>query len=275
MRAAVVRRLAVVTGASSGIGAATALALGARGWTVVVVARRHDRLQRLADAIRDAGGEAVVEAIDAADQVAVASMSGRIQVQLGVPDVIVHAAGAGGWQWARDTTPAALEASLDAPLRATHYLTHAFLGGMAERDAGVIVHVGSPAGLFAWPGVTGHTVAAWAVRGLHESLRQEFAGTGVRSCLVVFGRVDTAFWEANPGARDQLPWLLRLGAAFTPEDGARAILAVIDRPCGIAVHPRRLRTLARLSRWMPSVTSWLLRRGPARRPTPTRRPRRR
>ena len=252
-------KLAVVTGASSGIGAATAEALGARGWTVVLVARRHAPLQALAIRMAAVGADPVVEAVDAADAEAVAAMADRVRRDHGIPDVIVNAAGLGAWQWPEDTPPAHMEAMLDAPFRAAYHVTQAFLRDMIERGSGAIVHVGSPAAIAPWPGATAYTIARWALRGFHEALRQDLAGTGVTSSHVVFAEVASAYFDTNEGASERRPWLGRIVRTSTPAETAEVILRTLDRPRAQVLHPAMLRVLVAFHRVVPGVASWLLR----------------
>ena len=124
---------ALVTGASSGVGRATVLALRARGWEVLAVARRAAHLDDLATDCA-----AAIHPLDAADPKAVdallESLDGR------TPDVIVNAAGAGRWHRLEDTSPAEARAMMDAPFFAAFLITRAFLPGMLARGAGQIIH---------------------------------------------------------------------------------------------------------------------------------------
>ncbi len=253
------RKLAVVTGASSGIGAATAQALGARGWTVVLVARRREELTGVAQRLQTAGGRPVVEALDAADPAAVAAMAGRVRSQHGAPGVIVNAAGAGAWRWPEDTPPDEMERMLDAPYRAAYHVTQAFLPDLLAQQAGVIVHVGSPASLAPWPGATGYTVSRWALRGLHEALRQDLAGTGVSTCHVLFGEVPTPYFAVNDGATERRPAVGRIVPVATAPECAEVILRTIDRPRPQVAHPPLLRLLLVVDHLAPALTRWLLR----------------
>ena len=255
------RRLAVVTGASSGIGAATATALAAGGCRVVLVARGTDALEKVAEQIRGAGGDAVVEAADASDGEAVVALAARVLGEHGVPGVIVNAAGAGQWHFIEDTPPAAALAMMGAPYLAAFNVTHAFMPALLRANAGVIVHVGSPASICPWPGATAYTAARWALRGLHEGLRQDLLGTGVVSSHVIFGEVTSPYFATNAVPRDQLPTLNRWVRAIPPEECARVILDVIRRPRPEVIHPPAVRWLARGARLASPVGRWLIAQG--------------
>jgi len=254
------RRVAVVTGASSGIGAATARLLGADGWDVVLVARRGELLAGVARDVEAAGGRALVAAIDAADGAAVDMMAQRAVTELGVPDAVVNSAGAGVWRWMEDTPHEELAQMLGAPLLAAWNTTRAFLPGMLAQASGVIVHIGSPASVAPWPGATGYTTARWALRGLHEALRQDLAGTGVRSCHVILGEVESGYFAANPGTREHIPRVGRVIGVITPERAARAVVRTIGRPRAQVFEPPMLVAMAAANRISPRLVALLARR---------------
>ena len=255
------RRLAVVTGASSGIGAATATALAADGWRVVLVARGADALDDVAQRIRDAGGDALAEPGDASDGAAVLDLASRVLGDHGVPEVIVNAAGAGQWRFIEDTSPAAALEMMGAPYQAAFNMTHAFMPALLRAGAGVIVHVGSPASISPWPGATAYTAARWALRGLHEALRQDLLGTGVSSAHVIFGEVSSPYFTTNAVPREQLPMLNGWVRAIPPEECAEVILDVIRRPRHEVIHPHAVRWLARGARIAPPLGRWLIAQG--------------
>lgn len=258
-------RLAVVSGASSGIGEATAVALGRLGWTVVLIARRDAEVARVAEAVTHAGGQAVQEPLDAADAAAVAAMAERVRRDHGTPDAIVNAAGAGAWKWPEDTPPDEMERLLDAPFRAAYHLTYTFLHDLLAQRSGVIVHVGSPASYAPWPGATGYTTARWALRGFHEALRQDLARTGVRSSHVAFAEVTSAYFDVNEGARERRPRLGRLVRVIDPEEAAEVVVRTIARPRHEVLYPRLYRILAVWNRIAPRSAAWALRVGGPRR----------
>ena len=260
--------VAVVTGASSGIGAATARALGARGWAVVLVARRADRLDAIAADVEAAGGRAVVAALDAGDGAAVDAMAARVLGDLGAPDAVVNSAGAGVWRWIEDTDHDDLAAMLGAPFLAAWNVTRAFMPALLARGRGVVVHVGSPASLAPWPGATGYTTSRWALRGLHEALRQDLAGTGVRSCHVLFGEVSSEYFDANPDSHQHIPRVGRLIPVISPERAARVVLRTIDRPRAQVFAPPMLAALQVANRLAPRLVAVLARRTGRRRAAP-------
>jgi uncharacterized protein len=253
------QKLAVVTGASSGIGAATAQLLGAQGWAVVLVARRQPRLRELAERIERLGGHGIVEALDGGDAAAVEAMASRVRERFGTPGAVVNSAGAGEWRWMEDTPPAAMERMLDAPFRSAYHVTHAFLRPMLEQRGGVLIHVGSPASLLPWPSATAYTCSRWALRGMHEALVQDLHGTGVRSCHVLFGEVTSEYFDANPGSHEHIPTIGKLIPVSTPAECAEVVVRTIHRPRATVLYPRTLATFQLLHRVAPGPTRALAR----------------
>ncbi len=253
------QRLAVVTGASSGIGAASAEALGALGWRVVLVARRQQRLEEVAERVARFGGDPVVEPLDAGDAEAVLAMAQRVRSSYGTPGVLINSAGAGAWRWLEDTPPGDMERMLDAPFRAAYHHTYAFLADLLAAGSGVIVHVGSPASLLAWPSSVAYACSRWALRGLHESLSQDLVGTGVHSCHVLFGEVSSEYFVANPDSHEHIPWIAAPISRSTPAECAEVIVRTIHRPRREVFHPPLLRVYAEVNRWLPGTSRWLSR----------------
>ena len=178
-------RVAVVTGASSGIGAATAKTLAAQGYHVVAVARRADRIQRLADEI---GGTAV--SADITDDAAVNALAARLDRV----DVLVNNAGG-----AKGLAPVA-EADLDdwrwmweTNVMGTLRVTRALLGKLIASGDGLIVTVTSIAALEVYDGGAGYTAAKHAQAAMHRTLRGELLGKPVRLTEIAPGAVQTEF----------------------------------------------------------------------------------
>ncbi len=251
-------RTAVVTGASSGIGAATARALAADGWRVVLVARRAERLAGLVGEIERCGGEALAEPLDAANGSSVDAMAERVRATWGGAGLVVNSAGAGAWRFLEETTAEQVDAMAGAPYLAAAHTSRAFLGGMIASGSGRLVHIGSPASVLPWPGATAYTASRWALRGLHEALRQDLRGTGVTSSLIYFGEVTSEYFAANPGSHDHIPkagaWL----PVTSPERCAEVVLGVVRRPRAVVFHPLPLRLMAWCAAVAPGPLRWLV-----------------
>lgn len=234
-------KLAVVTGASSGIGAETAVALGMAGWQVVLMARGQEGLEAVARRITEAKGLARVEPCDVSDTAAVARAGETITRALGTPDLVVNSAGAGRWLYAHETPAAEAQQMLGAPYQAAWNTTAAFLPGMLARDSGHLIHIGSPASRLSPPGATAYTVARWALRGFNEALNADLHGTGVKSSHVVFGKVSSTYFEHNPGAEARVPLATRLVRTLTPAECAQHVLDVVADPSREPVFPMMMR----------------------------------
>ncbi|KAA9288920.1 SDR family oxidoreductase [Corynebacterium amycolatum] len=183
------RKVAVVTGASSGIGAATAKQFAAEGFRVVLGARREDKLEAVAEEIRAAGGEATVYKVDVTsddDVAALAKAEPRV-------DVLVNNAGGA---WGMESVEGAVEEKwrwmYDVNVLGTLRVTRALLPAL-KTTSGIVLTVGSIAGRQVYTGGAGYNAAKHAERALVEVLRQEVAVDGVRVTEIDPGRVHTDF----------------------------------------------------------------------------------
>ena len=228
-------KLVLVTGASSGIGEATAIRYGASGAHVLLLARNAEQLERVANSIRRAGGSATPYALDLADAKAIAETSARIKREHGTPDIVINNAGAGSWLPLVDTTAEDTLAMIEVPYLAAFNLTRAVLPDMIARGSGALAFITSPASYLAWPNASAYTAARRAVAGLAETLQTELRGSGVAVTLVVLGAVESPYWEHNPGSRERLPATNPLLAPIlSPQQAAEAIYS------GVAARKRRL-----------------------------------
>ncbi len=248
--------LVLITGASSGIGAATARRFAASGARVVLVARSAAKLSGIADEI---GENAVAIPVDASDADAVAALGETVLSRFGAPDVLVHCAGAGQMKTVPETTPAEARRMMDAPYFAAFNVTHAFLPAMIARDKGVIISVNSPASYVAWPSSVGYNAARRALRGFSEALAQDLAGSGVSSCHAVFGVVSSEYWETNEGAADRIPKLDRLVPTMTPEHCAAVLTQLARAPRHTSIYPVMLCVLVGFNALFPRLVRRLLR----------------
>ena len=218
-----------ITGASRGIGAATARRLAADGARVVLTARREGPLQALATEI---GGVAV--AGDVADPADVGRVSGRVHDHFGgAPDVLVASAGVFDIASVEETTPEILARNLDVNLRGSFLAVQAVLPGMKERGSGTVVQVGSISGRKAFPGNAAYSASKFGLRGFHEVLLEELRGSGIRATLLEPAATDTPIWD--PLDPDGDPDLPPRSAMMAPDDVAEAVHFVVTRPPGIQI----------------------------------------
>ena len=179
----------VVTGASSGMGAAIAKAMAKAGGRVALLARNKEDLDKVAAEIASAGSPARVYPVDLADAGAVAAVARRITQEMGAPDIIINNAGRGRWLFVDETSPDEAVQMMAVPYFAAFNVTHAFLPAMLKKNSGHIVNVSSVGSRFVWPGATAYLAARWAVRGFTEALRADLDGTGIGVTLYESGVV--------------------------------------------------------------------------------------
>jgi len=249
-------KLVLITGASSGVGAAAARKFVRWGAKVILVARSAEALDAVAD---DIGFGAIAAPCDAADPEAVAALAAQVLETHGVPDLIINCAGAGAWKSVQDTPPQEAVIMMNAPYFAAFNITHAFLPSLLARGAGQIMHINSPACVAAWPNSAGYAAARAALLGFHRALSQDLAGTGVESSHIIFGRVDTAFFADNNVQESDIPWLDKLIPRLSAEDCAEALADVALRPRPYAIFPFLLVPHIAVAMVAPRFAAWLLR----------------
>ena len=260
-------KLVLVTGASSGIGEATARLYGARGAHVLLLARNASRLEAVSQAIRKNGGTATAYPVDLADDAATQTLAQRITSEIGTPDILINNAGAGRWKPLLDTTPDEARAMMAVPYFAAFDLTRAFAPGMIARGSGSLVFITSPASYLAWPRASAYIAARRAVAGLAEALQSELKGTGVNVTVVALGTVETPYWQNNPGSRENLPQTdPRLVPVLTSEQAAEAIVDGVEQKRRFVVKPGIFRALFVLNALFPRLVARELSR-PAKKPS--------
>jgi 2-hydroxycyclohexanecarboxyl-CoA dehydrogenase len=198
--AALTDRVAVVTGASSGIGAALATMLAGEGARVVLAARRGEQLETVAAGIRRAGGVAVPVVTDLADDASLASLLARTRAELGPVDVLVNNAGFAVWKPLEATSIAEWDHTFAVNVRAAASLCAAVLPGMQERRFGRVINIGSEAGVAIVPGLAAYCVSKHALGALTEVIQDANHDNGIKAWVICPGFVDTEMGEVVPGA---------------------------------------------------------------------------
>jgi NADP-dependent 3-hydroxy acid dehydrogenase YdfG len=226
-------RVAVVTGASRGIGLATARALAAAGARVAMLARSAAPLSAAA---REIGALAVP--CDVADERAVHEALKRVNADAGDPEILVNNAGVFQLAPFEQTSAVDLRRTLDINLVGPFLLTRAVLPGMRIARRGHIVTIGSIADRATFPENAAYAASKFGARAVHQVLREELRGSGVRATLVSPGPTNTALWD-DVGPDDR--------AGFTPRarmlsatDVADAVLFAVTRADDVNVDELRL-----------------------------------
>jgi len=220
-------RVVVVTGASSGIGEATARLFSARGCRVALVARRRERLERLRDELTAAGGEALAIPADLAMQDEATAVLPKVLDAWGRLDVLVNNAGFGAQQRFEETTPEDVERMFRLNVLSVMTLARAALGPMRAAGGGSIVNVASVGGVVAHPLNVAYCASKHALVGFSKALRLECRGTGIRVTAVCPGSTRTEFFDV---ARRGIPFDRMIEKwSVPPEKVARAIVRAAHR----------------------------------------------
>ncbi|BDG03200.1 SDR family oxidoreductase [Anaeromyxobacter oryzae] len=233
MRGKLAGKVAVVTGASSGIGRATALRLAREGASVALAARGKDALREVEEAIARSGGRAIVVECDVADEDAVDHLAAEAQAQLGPLDLWVNDAAVLAMGRFEDTPPEVFRKLVETNLIGTVNGARAALRRFRTRGRGVLVNVASIDGRVAAPYASAYVASKHAVVGFSASLRQELRLTGLRHvhvCTVLPATIDTPLFQH--AANFTGVQVKALPPVYAPERVARVIAR-------LATHPRR------------------------------------
>jgi NADP-dependent 3-hydroxy acid dehydrogenase YdfG len=237
------RRPAVVTGASSGIGAATALTLAAAGHPVALGARRAEKCEEVADAIRSGGGEAFVQPLDVTDEASVIAFAEKVVAELGDVEVVVSNAGSVAPGTIHEVSTERFVRELDLNIAGAHRLVRAFVPGMVQRQRGDIVFVSSDVAVRARPFMSSYAAGKWGLEGMAHAMQMELEGTGVRASIVRPGPTWSEMgtdWDDDDAAFVLNQWV-RFGLArhphfLKPTAIAGAIATVVSAPRGVHLN---------------------------------------
>lgn len=249
----------IVTGASSGIGRATARALAADGHRLGLIARRHDLLGSLADEIRASGGTAHAAPADVGDRASLRAAIDEIAGQLGPPDVLIANAGHGVPTRLDPLNIADVETTFRVNVLGVVYAIEAVLPSMLRRRSGHLVAISSLAAYKGLPGESAYCASKAAVNAFMEGVRIDLRVAGVRVTTVCPGFVDTAMNTMDAAA---MPFLMSAEAA-----AARVARAVRRGKSGVVRFPRPMAWITDLIARLPDpIVARLVGHGPEPKP---------
>jgi len=229
-------RVAVVTGASSGIGAAVAVALNREGAHVALAARREDALLQVRSAFGDEAGS-LVAVTDVTDRGQVGSLVERAERELGPVEFLINCAGVMYFTLMRNLREDEWERTVEVNCKGALNCVAAMLPGMLERGRGHIVTISSDAGRKVFPGLAVYSASKFFVEALSQGLRLETAGTGLKVTTIQPGNVATDLISLSADEEALKLYGQPTGArVLDPEDVAASIIHALAQPEHVAVN---------------------------------------
>ena len=246
----------LITGASSGIGAATALYFGQRGYRVVMAARRLERLDEQASVIKNNGGEALAIEVDVSSSEQIQELVERTLKNYSRIDVLFNNAGFGRMRWLEKLDfEADIESQLQVNLHGAIRTTKAVIPTMIAQRSGHIINMSSVAGYIAPPTYTIYAATKFGLRGFTDALRREMYHYNIRVSGIYPGPVKTEFIE-HMGSERKSGFKTPTWVVLTSEDIARAVWKLNLRPRRAVVLPGFFSGLIMLEHWFPGLVDW-------------------
>ncbi len=232
-------KVALVTGASAGIGKACALALVAEGAKVVLVARRQDRLDELVAHIQVAGGEALAVVGDARDeQTALNAVKSATDAYGGI-DILINNAGVGNYKNLVDTSADEFDEMMDSNVRSTFLFSRHVVPGMIERKSGTVLMISSMAGIYGFSGEAVYCATKFAQVGFAQALDKELRPHGIKVGVICPGGVKTEF-ALGKGRTEQS---VAQSGMLEPEDVANATVLACTQSSNSRIIEIQMRTM--------------------------------
>ncbi|MFQ3284083.1 SDR family oxidoreductase [Natronomonas sp.] len=233
--------VAIVTGASSGIGEATAEVLATEGASVVIAARRVEKLEALADRITTSGGDALVVETDVTEEADINNLVETTMDEYGRVDVLVNNAGVMLLEPLERADRSNLRQMVEVNLMGLMNLTHAVVPIMQQQDSGHVVNVSSVAGRETMVSGSGYNATKFGVNAFTDAIRQELSPQDIRTTIIEPGAVDTELPTHIPDEQ-LLEQLAEMDVpTLAPEDIARGIVYATNQPKHVDVNELMIR----------------------------------
>ncbi|MEK5143917.1 MULTISPECIES: SDR family oxidoreductase [unclassified Paenibacillus] len=234
-------KVVIITGASSGIGEATAKELASKGAKLVLAARREARLQKLQEAIQNNGGQAVYKVTDVSSHEQMEELADYALKEFGKIDVMVNNAGVMPLSPVHEKKIKEWDLMVDVNIKGVLYGIAAVLPTMRERREGHIINVSSIAGHLVFPASSVYSGTKFAVRAITEGLRREECINNIRTTIVSPGSIDTELTAAISNSELKTAINEDMKIAIEPSNIARAIAFAIEQPADVAINEMIIR----------------------------------
>jgi len=234
-------KVVIITGASSGIGEATAKELASRGAKLVLAARREDRLKKLQEEIKNSGGQAIYKVTDVTSYEQMEELAAYALKEFGKIDVLINNAGIMPHSFLYKKKVDDWNRMIDINIKGVLYGIAAVLPSMRERKEGHIINVSSVAGHVVGAGSTVYAATKFAVRAISEGLRKEELGNNIRSTIISPGAVATELTNSvtDPDLKPSIDEIYK--GAIDADSIARAIAFAIEQPSDVAINEMIIR----------------------------------
>lgn len=254
-------KIILITGASSGIGKATAILLAKQGAHIILQARSIDKLKSVTKEIATLGGKSSFYSTDLINPVAVEEAADQMINEVGLPDIIINSAGAGEWLSLKEASLLHFKETIDSPYLATAYTCKVFYDRMQQRAHGHFIVINSAASYFSFPGVTGYAAARWAMLGFSKALQADLYKSDFKVSLIAFGKVDSPYFSTNPISEDRIPKISDfLVPVMSVDETAKVIMKVIKSGKKTTIRPIMMNILVKMYPFFPRMFSYLMRK---------------
>jgi NADP-dependent 3-hydroxy acid dehydrogenase YdfG len=232
-------KVAMITGASSGIGRASALALAQEGANLVLTARRQNRLEELEATIRQNGGKAISVIGDATQEDTARQCVAKALQTFGRVDILINNVGVGNYKNLVDTSAAEYDEMMDTNVRSTFLFTRHTVPAMVEQGSGTILMISSMAGIYGFAGEAVYCATKFAQVGFAQALDKELRPHGIKVGVICPGGVKTEFalgkGRTEPGVAES--------GMLEPEDVASAVLLACTQSSNSRIIEVQMRTM--------------------------------